>query len=115
MKLCERKFREPDIVFMLTKHRNRLGEQYSEGADLVMEAVSDDDRRRDTATKREEYARAGIPEYWIVDPDRGQITVLTLDGPGYVTHGEFAKGEQGRSKSLPGFAVDVTAAFAPVP
>ena len=48
-----------------------------------MEVVSsgDEDRRRDLKTKRDEYALAGIPEYWIVDPELDQITVLTLDGP----------------------------------
>ncbi len=42
---------------------------------------------RDLVEKREEYARAGIPEYWIVDPEQGQITVLALDGTGYAVHG----------------------------
>ena len=74
-----------------------------------MEVVSssDDDRSRDLETKREEYAQARIPEYWIVDPEVGQITVLTLDGETYVVHGEFKRGEQATSKLLPGFAVDV--------
>ena len=63
--------------------------------------------------KREEYAKAGIPEYWIVDPELGQITVLVLDGSVYAVHGEFARGQQATSKLLPGFAVDVTAALAP--
>lgn len=64
-------------------------------------------------TKREEYALARIPEYWIVDPEVGQITVLTLDGETYVVHGEFKRGEQATSKLLPGFAVDVATALAP--
>ena len=57
--------------------------------------------------------RLGIPEYWIVDPELGQITVLTLDGQTYAVHGEFKRGEQATSKLLPGFSVDVAAAFAP--
>ena len=90
-------------------------EEYWEGADLVMEVVSpgDEDRRRDLKTKREEYAQAGIPEYWIIDPELERITVLTLEGQTYVVHGEFSRGEQATSKLLPGFAVDVTAALAP--
>ena len=86
------KFREPDVVFMLTANAARRGEQYWEGADLVMEVVSSDDRRRDTETKRREYAQAGIPEYWIVDPQNEQLTVLTLDGGSYAVVGEFAAG-----------------------
>ena len=64
-----------------------------------------------STTKREEYAQAGIPEYWIVDPELDQITVLTLDGQS--VHGEFKRGERATSKRLPGFGVDVTSALTP--
>lgn len=49
---------------------------------LVMEVVSGgpQDRKRDLVIKRAEYAAAGIPEYWIVDPESRRITVLTLVG-----------------------------------
>ena len=79
-----------------------------------MEVVSggSDDRRRDFITKREEYARAGIAEYWIVDPEKQQITVLVLDGQVYREHGVFGSGSQASSVLLPGFAVDVVAVFA---
>jgi Uma2 family endonuclease len=108
------KFREPDVVFMLQEHRNRSGAEFWDGADLVMEVVSDApaDRRRDLAIKRREYAQAGIPEYWIVDPKRKQITVLRLKGTRYVVHGTFKPGRQARSHLLAGFTVDVTAALA---
>ena len=94
-----------------------MTDEYWEGADLVMEVVSsgDDDRRRDLKTKREEYAQAGISEYWIVDPVLEQITVLTLDGQTYVVHGEFKHGERATSKLLPGFGVDVTLALTAKP
>jgi Uma2 family endonuclease len=82
VRLWRQKFREPDVVFMRKRHADRIGEDYWDGADLVMEVVSDDpeDRRRDLETKRREYARAGIPEYWIVDPREGRILVLRLGG-----------------------------------
>ena len=105
------KYREPDVVFMLAEHLVRVGEQYWEGADLVMEVVSNDDRRRDLETKRREYAMAGIPEYWIVDPQTNSITVLTLDSDHYVEHGVFASGTKAVSKLLPGFEVEVAAVF----
>jgi len=114
VRLWEGKYREPDVVFLRAEHAGRVTDDYWEGADLVMEVVSgnDDDRRRDLKKKREEYALAGIPEYWIVDPELDQITVLTLEGPTYSVHGEFKRGEQATSKLLPGFAVDVTSALA---
>ena len=81
---------------------------YWENTDLVMEVVSDDDRRRDVETKRLEYARAGIPEYWIVDPSQGRITVLRLSGEHYITHDEYARGTRAVSAQLPSFGVEVT-------
>jgi Uma2 family endonuclease len=105
------KFREPDVVFMRHEHSSRIGEQFWEGADLVLEVVSDDDRRRDLDTKRREYAQAGIPEYWIVDPVNSQITVLRLEGDHYSLHGDFPKGTQATSVLLENFAVDVTTVF----
>jgi Uma2 family endonuclease len=114
VRLWEEKYREPDLIFVRSEHASRMGENYSDGADLVMEVVSGSasDRQRDLVKKRAEYARAGIPEYWIVDPEEGQIIVLTLDGNDYAEHGIFARGEQATSKLLPGFGVDVTAALA---
>ncbi|NET12750.1 MAG: Uma2 family endonuclease [Okeania sp. SIO1H6] len=46
---------------------------------LVIEVVSPDDPARDYRYKRSEYAVRGIPEYWLVDPARQQILVLTLN------------------------------------
>jgi len=114
VRLWRNKFREPDVVFMLAEHAARIGEEFWDRADLVMEVVSEDDedRRRDLQTKRREYARAGIPEYWIVDPRDGRITVLRLSGKRYAVRGEFAKGDVATSHLLPGFAVDVSAALA---
>jgi Uma2 family endonuclease len=114
VRLWAGKFRVPDLVFMKAEHGSRITEDYWDGADLVMEVVSGSasDRHRDLVNKREDYAKAGIPEYWIVDPQEGQITVLALEGAEYAVHGIFARGEQATSKLLPGFSVDVTAALA---
>jgi Uma2 family endonuclease len=111
VRLWPGKYREPDVVFMLAEHAARRSNDFWDGADLVMEVVSDEDRRRDTETKRFEYARAGIPEYWIVDPSKERITVLRLEGNHYVTHGEFERGGQAHSALLAGFGVDAAAVF----
>jgi Uma2 family endonuclease len=114
MRLGTCKFREPDILFMAKEHADRVHERFWKGADLIMEIVSGDpeSRRRDLVQKRAEYARAHIPEYWIIDPAKGRITVLWLSGKRYRIHGEFSRGDTASSRLLPGFTVDVTAAFA---
>jgi Uma2 family endonuclease len=107
------KFREPDVLFMRKSHARQLGEKFWDRADLVMEVVSPDPeaRRRDRLTKRREYARAKIGEYWIVDPQKETVTVLRLSGARYVVHGEFRRGTQAASALLSGFTVDVSASF----
>jgi Uma2 family endonuclease len=47
---------------------------------LVVEVVSPgkENEDRDYRYKRSEYAARGIAEYWIVDPERAQVVVLTL-------------------------------------
>jgi Uma2 family endonuclease len=113
VRLWPGKVREPDVVFLLAEHDARRHEEYWEGADVVVEVVSgsSQDRRRDLVTKRQEYAQAGISEYWIVDPDRATITVLTLVGSEYGEHGRFTRNEVATSSHLPGFWVAVNEAL----
>ncbi len=114
VRVGEGKFREPDIVFMLSANFHRRTNKFWNGADLVMEVVSDDDPDRDLVTKRREYALANIPEYWIVDPRDRSITVLTLDegSQNYCESGRFTEGQIAQSKLLEGFAISVLETFA---
>ena len=105
------KFREPDLLLLRDRADSRCQDRYWLGADLVAEVVSPDDPDRDLVEKRADYAEAGIPEYWIVDPRDETITVLTLEGGVYVEHGVFAAGDSATSRSLNGFVIDVAAVF----
>jgi Uma2 family endonuclease len=65
---------------------------------LVVEVVSpgdlkSDNYKRDYIDKRQEYALRGIPEYWIVDPDRAIVVVLTLNEKTYQSR-EFKNGDR---------------------
>ncbi len=112
VRLGDRKFREPDLLALLARDDPRRAPRYWLGADLVLEVVSPDDPARDLVTKRQEYAEAGIPEYWIVDPRHRTVTVLALDGAEYAAYGIFAAGMVATSALLPGFAVAVDEVFA---
>ncbi len=109
VRLWPGKIREPDLVFVLTENFDRFDERFCDGADLVVEVVSGSaqDRRRDLVTKRREYERAGISEYWLVDPQEESITVLHLVDDAYVEHGVFRRGERATSVLLAGFEADV--------
>ena len=112
MRLWAKKYREPDVLFMLREHFDRAGEECWDGADLVIEVVSKKGRQRDLKVKRVEYAKAGIPEYWIVDPLRQSITVLTLANGQYAEHGVFGIGDIASSVLLPTFSISVADTFA---
>lgn len=68
--------REPDVLFVAEEHSDRLQENYLDGpADLVVEIVSPTSGPRDRGDKFYEYEAGGVPEYWLVDPEREQLEV----------------------------------------
>lgn len=51
---------------------------------LAIEIISPGSKPIDRIIKKEEYAAAGIPRYWIVSSDAGNpVTMLRLGGEGY--------------------------------
>jgi Uma2 family endonuclease len=65
--------REPDILFVATENLARLTEKKLEGpADLVVEVISPESVYRDRSDKFDEYAAAGVREYWLVDARTGK-------------------------------------------
>lgn len=108
MRLSEDTAREPDILFVANEHLDRLKETYLDGpADLVVEIVSPESRLRDRGEKFAEYEMAGIPEYWLIDPDlkRADFYVLGEDER-YERLAADAKGVY-RSRVLRGFWLNV--------
>ncbi|HET6381839.1 MAG TPA: Uma2 family endonuclease [Armatimonadota bacterium] len=74
--------------------------------DLVIEIVSPDDPKRDYVVKRAEYARVGIPNYWIVDPAAQRVEVLTLGANGeYLVERELGPDDVLTSSLFPGLEI----------
>ena len=111
LRIREGRFREPDLMLLRDASDPRRQDRYWLGADLVAEVVSPDDPDRDYQEKRVDYAQAGIPEYWIVDPRDPAITILALVGDRYIDHGTFRPGDIATSAGLDGFNVAVSAVF----
>ena len=105
------KFREPDLLLVCDAKDARRQNAYWLGADLVVEIVSPDNPERDTIQKRADYAEAGIPEYWIVNPLDETISLLTLRGDAYAEHAVFRRGERAVSLILDGFSAGVDEVF----
>jgi Uma2 family endonuclease len=78
MKLL-RSGREPDVLFVANENRARIEGLYINGpADLAVEVVSPDSRKRDRVEKFREYEQAGVREYWVVDGKKKEAAFYSL-------------------------------------
>jgi Uma2 family endonuclease len=81
---------QPDIVVILSANLDRITPSRIIGApDLVVEILSPGTAGYDRREKQDAYARAGVGEYWIVDPGAQTVELLTLEQGGYRSHGVF--------------------------
>jgi Uma2 family endonuclease len=95
--------REPDLIFVAAEHVSRLRDTYLDGpADLVVEVVSPDSLGRDRGEKFTEYEAGGVPEYWLIDPQRRWAEFYQLDEDHYVQAFAGRQGEY-HAAALPGF------------
>lgn len=110
IKLFPGTIREPDLLYVRPEHLPEDVDGYPDKLDLAVEVVSEgvEARKRDYQDKRVDYARAGIPEYWIVDAHEQRVSVLSLDGAAYVEHGVFSSGQIATSLLLSGLAIAVS-------
>jgi len=105
------KFREPDLLLLLSATDPRRQNRFWLGADFALEVVSEEKPERDLVDKRGDYAEAQVPEYWIVNPQTETITVLRLRGDAYEEAGVYRRGESSVSMLLPEFSIAVAAVF----
>ncbi len=110
--------REPDILFI---DRERLGQltpqRFEGGPDLAIEIVASGSARIDRVEKFIEYERAGVREYWLIDPRPGQEQA---DFYGLEADGRFASlglDDDGQFSSLvlPGLRFDPALLRGPLP
>ena len=114
VRLSDEDVLEPDLVVVLTPNAHRIGSQVIEGPpDLVVEILSPGTARRDLGTKRALYEEAGVPEYWIVDPETASVEVLALERGRYMRSGLYRRGDRVRSRLLEGLEVDLEGVFPP--
>jgi Uma2 family endonuclease len=109
-------YRYPDLMYLSPANLHRFHVRQWTYADLVIEIVSPDDPQRDHVEKRAEYARAGVPEYWIIDPGQQLIHILSLDAGQsegvYVPRSVQPLSSRVCSVALPGIDIDFAALVA---
>ena len=102
---------QPDIVVLRKGRRNLVSKRGIEGPpDLVVEILSPGNRAQDEVLKRAVYARFGIPEYWIVDPEQGFITVFRAEQGAYSLSSRFDRSTTLTSSEFP----ELKIALAPI-
>ena len=78
--------------------------------DIAIEIVSSD-RRRDLVRKRQLYAEAGVPEYWIFDPVNDTATLLDLRDGEYVERAVLGSSGTVTTPLLPGLEIPLADIF----
>jgi Uma2 family endonuclease len=72
---------QPDLVVLRPRSRCVVGDKKLTGVpDLLIEILSPSNPNYDRRTKRDRYERAGVREFWLVDPDAHLIEQLILRG-----------------------------------
>lgn len=104
---------QPDILFVRKEHAGIIGEANLQGPpDLVVEILSTATKNKDLGLKRKAYARFGIQEYWIVNPETDTVEILVWSELGFVTAGIYTKSERLSSPLLPELNLLLSSVFA---
>jgi Uma2 family endonuclease len=102
---------EPDVGYVRPERVHLIrATDVKGGPDAGVEVVSRDSRSRDYRLKKRAYEKAGVAEYWIIDPLKNQAEFHRLRAGKY----ELVPLEGGhifRSEVLPGFWLDVNWLF----
>ncbi|MCC7291298.1 MAG: Uma2 family endonuclease [Phycisphaerales bacterium] len=105
----------PELVFLRTELVRANWRRIRTAPDLVVEVVSPESRRFDRETKKADYERHGVREYWIIEPQLEAFTFFRL------VDGRFVdipvQGDAFTSEAVTGFVLDlaaVRAAFQPL-
>jgi Uma2 family endonuclease len=101
---------EPDIV-VICDQKKRDDKGCNGPPDLVIEILSPSTASYDCVYKLRKYEKAGVREYWIVDPKTKAVAVYILEDGHYVTSGYEAP-EKVPVSVLKGCVIDLQAVFA---
>jgi Uma2 family endonuclease len=84
---------EPDLLYLSNARAAQvITEKHAKGVpELVIEIASPGTRQRDETIKRRLYERAGVSEYWIVDPEIDVIRVYRQAEEGFARPTELSR------------------------
>ncbi len=92
---------QPDLLFISNERLPILRDWVHGAPDLLIEILSPGTRDRDRTLKRRLYARHGVRELWLVDPEARQVEVYSLDPAAETPPRVFAEQDVLNSDVLP--------------
>lgn len=101
---------QPDVIFVSTARLGIIRGQVWGAPDLVVEVLSRGTRRYDRTAKLEWYAKYGVRECWLVDPQECRIEVVVFSAEG-LERTTFEARDVLRSTVLPGLRLGADDAF----
>lgn len=97
---------EPDVLYISKARSSVLSEKNVQGApDLVVEVLSETTADIDRTTKLQLYARFGVQEYWVIDPDDCSAEVYRLQQQGFELTAKLGASDALTSPLFPGFSL----------
>ncbi len=108
---------QPDFVVILTQHASIIRDGGIWGVpDLVVEVLSPGSTDYDEGVKLAAYAKAGVPEYAVIDPAERKLRLYQLESPGeYPPPRTFTEADTVVFKCLPQFPVPIRSLFEGAP
>ena len=103
---------EPDLSVVCD--RSKIDKHGCKGApDLIIEILSPSSLRHDRFVKLGLYQRAGVREYWIVDPISQTVQVFLLNDVGFLCpHEVYGKEDTAKVNVLDGCLIELSKVFA---
>jgi len=99
---------QPDLVFVAAGREAIVTERAIEGPpDLVVEILSSWSVLRDRVAKAALYARYGVRQYWVVDPEARILEVYQLEGAAYRLVATHEGAARVRTVLLPDLEIDL--------
>lgn len=101
---------EPDLSVICDL--DKIDKYGCKGApDLVIEVISPSTRRHDRIVKLNLYQRAGVREYWIVEPENQSVLVLLREDGVFRFHEDYGRDDIARVHVLEGCFIDLARVF----
>jgi Uma2 family endonuclease len=104
---------QPDILFVSEERTHIIGKTHIQGApDLAVEILSESSAYTDMMRKKRLYAKFGVKEYWIVDPDGKTVEIYCLKEGILVPVKSFSESDELESFLLSGLKIKLSPVFA---